>query len=92
MTDRLPNIPIPLKEGDREVSLDLQAALNQVYDDAGYENYLYIDAQPNPPLTTEQEQWATGLLGRLESRCESGQRAEQSRKWGQATESGTGGI
>ena len=92
MTDRLPNIPIPFKEGDREVSLDLQAALNQVYDDAGYENHLYIDAQPNPPLTTEQEQSATGLLGRLESRCESGQRAEQSRKWGQATESGTGGI
>ena len=63
MTDRLPNIPIPFKEGDREVSLDLQAALNQVYDDAGYENYLHIDARPNPPLTTEQEQSATWLLG-----------------------------
>lgn len=62
LLDRLPLIPIPLKEGDREVSLDLQAVLDQVYDDAGYGNYLYATSVPNPPLTAEQAVWAEALI------------------------------
>ena len=62
LTDPLPTIPIPLKEGDREVTLDLQAVVNQVYDDAGYENYLYGDAEPNPAFTDEQNAWAESLI------------------------------
>jgi hypothetical protein len=39
LRDPLPNIPIPLRAGDRDAVLDLQAALHQVYDEACYELY-----------------------------------------------------
>lgn len=44
----LPPIPIPLLTQERAV-LDLQSALHQVYDAAGYEDYIYAH-QPDPPL------------------------------------------
>ncbi len=41
LRDRLPTIPIPLAAGDADVPLDLRAALDRVYDEAGYARYIY---------------------------------------------------
>ncbi len=55
--DRLPAIPIPLAAGDAAVPLDLQLALDQVYDGAGYARYVYA-AEPDPPLPPADAAWA----------------------------------
>lgn len=41
LRDPLPIIPIPLRNPDPDAQLDLQAALNHVYDAARYGNYIY---------------------------------------------------
>lgn len=56
LRDPLPVIPIPLLAGE-QARLDLQAALHQTYDAAGYEDYIYAN-QPEPPLQEDDAQWA----------------------------------
>lgn len=62
MTEPLPTIPIPLALGEPESSLDLQQALNTAYARAGYELRVDYSAEPVPPLTPEQTQWAKGVV------------------------------
>lgn len=57
LRDALPVIPIPLKGEVPDASLDLQALLHEVYDAAGYEDYIY-STPPEPPLSAEQLAWA----------------------------------
>ncbi|MBL8793718.1 MAG: DUF4058 family protein, partial [Planctomycetia bacterium] len=52
LRDQLPSIPIPLRAGDPDARLDLQAILHRLYDAAGYEDYIYT-GQPQPPLPPE---------------------------------------
>jgi hypothetical protein len=61
LRDRLPVIPIPLRDEDEPVVLDLQAILHRVYDAAGYQDHLYR-RQPDPPLSAEDQAWATALI------------------------------
>ena len=56
LRDVLPVIPIPLKGEAPDASLDLQALLHEVYDAAGYEDYLY-STPPEPPLSAEHFEW-----------------------------------
>ncbi len=58
---RLPIIPIPLRPGEPEASLDLQQILHRVYDSASYEAYIY-SGEPNPPLLPEDAAWAKQLV------------------------------
>jgi hypothetical protein len=60
MADRLPVIPIPLRAPHADASLDLQALLDRVYDEAGYEYYVY-DGSP-PKWTQEEETWARSFV------------------------------
>jgi hypothetical protein len=60
LRDRLPMIPIPLLAQER-ATLDLQSALHQAYDAAGYEDYIYAQA-PNPPLQGADVEWAQQLI------------------------------
>jgi hypothetical protein len=63
LTDRLPQIAIPLLPGDGDVTLDLQAVFTRCYDAGPYRREIRYDAeQPEPPLTAEQEAWAKDLL------------------------------
>jgi hypothetical protein len=62
LRDRLPVIPIPLRAGDEEASLDLQTVLNTAYDRAGYDLEIDYRAEPVPPLTPELAQWTDELL------------------------------
>jgi hypothetical protein len=60
LRDTLPTIPVPLLAQER-ATLDLQSALHQVYDAAGYEDYLYAHT-PTPPLQGADAEWAKELL------------------------------
>lgn len=57
----LPTIPIPLRKGEREATLDLKAVIDRAYDAAGYDAYIYEDA-PEPPLTPGDAAWAANIL------------------------------
>jgi len=61
LRDRLPSIPIPLRAPDPDAMVDLQEALNRVYDAAGYANFIY-SGQPQPPLPPNDAAWATQFL------------------------------
>lgn len=61
LADQLPNLPVPLRAGEPEASLDLQAVLHSIYDAAGYASYIYTNP-PEPPLTAEQQAWAQQFL------------------------------
>lgn len=61
LRDRLPEIPIPLRYGDPDATLDLQPVLANLYDAAGYEDYIYR-GKPQPPLSAEDAAWAEGLI------------------------------
>jgi hypothetical protein len=61
--ERLPRIPIPLAIGDRSAVLDLQAVLNQCYEDGAYEDIIdYRRDPPPPPFSPEDLQWIDQLL------------------------------
>ncbi len=64
LRDRLPTVPIPLLRGEPEVSLDLQSILDQVYDDGGYDRYIY-DLTPVPPLGDIDKAWAASLMAKI---------------------------
>ena len=57
----LPCVRIPLAEGDVDVSLDLQAALEQVYAEGSYGLYIRYDDPCEPALSAEDQQWAWSL-------------------------------
>jgi hypothetical protein len=60
LQDKLPTIPIPLLAQER-AALDLQSALHQVYDAAGYEDYIYAH-EPTPSLQGADVEWAQRLI------------------------------
>jgi hypothetical protein len=62
LSQRLPVIPIPLKGGDPDACLDLQVALDAIYDRAGYDLEIDYRNDPNPPLIGKQAEWAAELL------------------------------
>jgi Protein of unknown function (DUF4058) len=57
MRQRLPEIPIPVRSPDADARIDLQAILNQIYDDAGYADYIY-EGMPRPNLSDNDAEWA----------------------------------
>jgi hypothetical protein len=61
MRHRLPVIPIPLRQTDRPIPLDLQALIDQCYRNGRYDDIDY--AQPAiPPLAADDAAWADALL------------------------------
>ncbi len=59
----LPCIPVPLKEGEEEVALDLQFVLNRAYDSGPYRRGAvdYAAPPPEPALGDEDAAWAAEL-------------------------------
>jgi hypothetical protein len=62
LVQALPTVGIPLRPADPEVPLDLQAVLSSAYDRAGYDLRIDYDAEPEPPLTGANAEWAKELL------------------------------
>jgi hypothetical protein len=61
LRERLPAIPIPLRQSDPPVPLDLQGLLDQCYHNGRYDDIDYSEP-PIPALTPEDSQWAEALL------------------------------
>jgi hypothetical protein len=59
LRDSLSTIGVPLAEGDPDAPLAIQAALEQVYEDAGYELRVLYDDPSNPRLSPKDQEWAT---------------------------------
>jgi hypothetical protein len=62
LSQRLPVIPIPLRAGDDDAALDLQAVLNTAYDHAGYDTDIDYTKEPNPPLGPPWAEWSDRWL------------------------------
>lgn len=61
--DRLPAIRVPLRKQDPDAWVDLQALVNQVYEDGRYDDVDY--ARPlDPPLPADDAEWAKGQVER----------------------------
>jgi hypothetical protein len=61
LRERLPAIRVPLRQGDPDVALDLQALIDRSYQFGRYERTNY-SAQPEPPFTGDDAAWADALL------------------------------
>jgi len=59
---RLPVVPVPLLAGDPDVTLDLQLALNTVYDALNYDLSVDYTRSPESPLPASAAAWAADLL------------------------------
>ena len=62
LRDRLPRVRIPLAGDDSDVVLDVQAVLAQTYEAGSYVDRLNYGKACIPPLTTEDQAWADGLI------------------------------
>ena len=62
LPDMIPQFPLPLRAGDVEPIVDLQALVNGVYDRAAYDFRIDYTATPVPPLSEADATWADGLL------------------------------
>lgn len=61
LRDPIPNVPIPLSSPDAPVVISLKDVLDRTYDSGAFEHYLY-DTLPEPPLSAEDEAWASGFI------------------------------
>ena len=55
-----PRFPLPLLAQER-ATLDLQSALHQAYEAAGYADYIYTNA-PTPPLQGADAEWVQQVI------------------------------
>jgi hypothetical protein len=62
LSQRLPDVPIPLKTRDPDASLDLQSVLETAYDRACYDLEIDYRRKPTPPLSGKLAEWADQLL------------------------------
>jgi uncharacterized protein DUF4058 len=63
----LPSIPIPLANGDPDVTLDLQAVFTSAYDRAGYDYSLDYRRLVEPPLGEADAGWVQEILAKREA-------------------------
>lgn len=62
LQDSLPTIPIPLREPDPDIPLELAVALNEIYDEAAYDLSIDYSQWPPPPRLSEaDQQWIRQL-------------------------------
>lgn len=60
--DAVPAVPIPLRRGEDEPTLELGAVLGQLYDRAGYDLRIDYGKPPEPPLDEDAAAWAAARL------------------------------
>ncbi len=58
----LPTVPVPLLNGDPDVMLDLQRALNTIYEHYSYERATRHSGEPVVRLSEDQQTWADECL------------------------------
>lgn len=66
LQDPLPTVPVPLRRSDPDVPLELQPALNEIYDIARYDLTIDYTTEPPPPAMSEAaETWMRELLSSM---------------------------
>lgn len=65
LRDRMPVVGVPLRNGEPDAALDLQAAFDRVYDRGGYDIDFDYAADPTPPVDPADADWARGLTAGL---------------------------
>jgi hypothetical protein len=66
LDERLPEIAMPLLQGDPEIPIDLQSVLDRAYDAGPYRREVaYREEMPFPPLSSEWTAWAGEVLKRV---------------------------
>jgi hypothetical protein len=60
--DKIPPIPIPLKERDGDIALNLQESVEDMYDLSRYAQRIDYSLPPVPPLRSTDAAWAAELL------------------------------
>jgi hypothetical protein len=63
--ERLPVVKIPLRPGDTDVPLDVQALVDLCYRNGAYEGTLNYGVDPDPPLFGADEVWADERLRQM---------------------------
>lgn len=67
LADPLPVLPVPLRDPDPDVALDLGKALRRIYDEAAYDLSLdYEQPPPPPPLNEEETAWIREQIASVE--------------------------
>jgi hypothetical protein len=64
LQDPLPEVPVPLLKGDPDAVLDLQKALQNIYDSLRYDLEIDYRRSPDVPFTKSQATRASGFLPR----------------------------
>lgn len=59
---KLPRVAVPLRWSEGDVVLDVQAALNRLYDARRFEGRIDYEVEPIPPLSPEDAAWADEIL------------------------------
>lgn len=62
LREKLPVIPVPLRAGDPDASLDLQEAFQRTYDRGGYDYALDYQQEVVPELNPSDREWVERLL------------------------------
>jgi hypothetical protein len=68
LSEPLPTLAVPLREGDADITLPLQTLIDKAYEMGGYGDAIDYAEAPVPPLTARDADWAKKLLvaaGRL---------------------------
>lgn len=67
LRDRLPRVRVPLVEPDADVVMDVQAAVEQIYQEGGYALMLRYQEPCEPPLSAEDQQWANERIAAFQA-------------------------
>lgn len=62
LTRRLPRVGLPLREPDKDVTLNLPAIFDQCYDNGGYADFVDYGQPPPIPLSDEEAGWVKKLF------------------------------
>ena len=62
LDNRLPQIPVPLEQGDEDLLLDLQPVLNEVYDNLRMNEMIDYRDEPAGRFTDEEKTWIDDVL------------------------------
>jgi hypothetical protein len=59
---KIPDFPIPLREGEKEPILPLNKILHELYEAVGYDLVINYQQAPKPPLPKKEAEWVAQLL------------------------------
>jgi hypothetical protein len=60
--DPVPPFPLPLRRGERELTVDVGMVLHALYDRASYDLRIDYEREPVPPLRPDDAAWARALV------------------------------